>query len=606
MGAAPSRFPPVRWSAPPRVADAGRLAAFREALGVSDVIARILWNRGYRDAATARAFLQPRLDGLLDPAGLRGMAAAAGRIHEAIRRGEPVWIYGDYDVDGSTATALLLNFFRAAGVPVRSYIPHRVAEGYGLNTEALRAIAAEGGRVVVTVDTGISAVREAAAAKALGIDLIVTDHHEPPRVLPDAYAIVNPRQPGCAYPEKGLAGVGLAFKLAWAVAQGLSGEKKVSPPLREFLLDALGLVALGTVSDMAPLVGENRILASFGLSALARSRHPGIRALREICRFPSDRLSARDIGFGMGPRINAGGRIGQPDLGARLLSTTSEAEAVEIARLLDEQNRERQRIERRMLESVLARVASEQDGRWTLVLGDAAWHQGVVGIVAARLVDRFHRPAIVISWLDAPDGGAGTGKGSGRSIPGFHLVEALRACEADLIAYGGHARAAGVTIARERFVAFADRFDRVARDRLTPEDFVPQVLIEAETSFDQVTPALLGEIDQMAPFGIGNPRPVFATAHAVPVGSRRRLWGTRFQCFLKDGDAVRVAIGPEPIVSAFENGAPVDVAYTVKRAYRDPEGVELEIQAARPAAPEPRPSALTPASAARPARPLRR
>ncbi len=569
-------LPPVRWRSRASPASAGALTDFQEAAGLSSLTARILWGRGIRTAPSARAFLQPRLDALLDPGGIRGISSAVGRIHSAIRANEPFWIYGDYDVDGSSATALLVSFFRVAGVQIRSYIPHRITEGYGLNEEALRAIAAEGGRLVITVDTGISAVREAEVAKSLGIDLIITDHHEPPERLPDAYAIVNPRQPGCSYPEKGLAGVGLAFKLAWGVAQGLSGEKKVSPRLREFLMDALGLVALGTIADMAPLVGENRVLASFGLAALARSQHPGIRALREVCKFRSGGMSARDVGFGLAPRINAGGRVGQPDLGLKLLMAASEDEAVEIAQVLDKQNRERQKIERQILDSALGRLEGEGSGRWTLVLADESWHVGVVGIVAARLVDRFHRPSVVIAW-----NGNGTGKGSGRSIDGFHLVDALKACAGDLVAYGGHAKAAGVTLRRDRFEAFAGRFDAVAREWLTEDHFIPEIQVEVEVSFEEVTPAVVDEVGRMAPFGVGNPAPVFATAGVVPVGTRRKLWGTRHQVFLKAGGAVRTAVGSEEIVGALENNVPVDVAYAVKKAFRDPDGVELELKAAR-------------------------
>lgn len=569
-------LPSVRWKKQPVEGDDAAVEALSRGAGISGVAARLLWGRGIRTPEAARAFLQPRLDGLLDPGGILGMSKAVGRIHAAIRAGEPIWIYGDYDVDGSTATALLVNFFRVAGVAIRSYIPHRVNEGYGLNESALRAIAAEGGKLVITVDNGITAFKEAEAAKSLGIDLIITDHHEPHDALPDAFAILNPKQPGCDYPSKGLAGVGLAFKLAWGVAQGLSGERKVSPRLREFLLDALGFVALGTIADMAPLVGENRILASYGLLALEKSSHPGLRALREVCRFRSDRIGARDVSFGLAPRINAGGRVGQPDLGLRLLTTASEAEAVEIAALLDRQNKERQKIERAIVDEALDRLDREGSDRWTLVLGDEKWHLGVVGIVAARLVDRFHRPAVVIAW-----NGDGTGKGSGRSIDGFPLVDALKACSGDLTAYGGHAKAAGVTLRRERFDAFASRFDGVAREWLKPDDFVPSVSVEIEAGFASLTPAVVGEVNRMAPFGIGNPRPVFSSSNVTAVGTRKKLWGDRMQVYLRQEKRVWPAIGPAAIVDALENNVPVDVAYTPKEAFRDPEGVELELQAAR-------------------------
>ncbi len=569
-------LPAVRWKGAPPVGDAGGVAAFARASGLSEVTSRILWGRGVRSPEAARSFLQPRLDGLLDPNGILGMSRAVGRIHAAVRAGEPIWIYGDYDVDGSTATALLVNFFRAAGIPIRAYIPHRVNEGYGLNVEALQTIAAEGGKVVVTVDNGISAFKEAEAAKALGIDLIVTDHHEPHETLPDAFAIVNPKQPGCAYTEKGLAGVGLAFKLAWGVAQGLSGEKKVSPPLREFLLDALGFVALGTIADMAPLLGENRILTSFGLLAIEKSKHPGLRALRDVCRFRSDRMTARDVSFGIAPRINAGGRIGKPDLGLKLLTTTSEAEAVEIAGLLDKQNRERQKIERAIVDEAMDRIGREGTDRRAIVVADEKWHVGVVGIVAARIVDRFHRPAVVIGW--SPDG---TGKGSGRSIDGFHLVDALKACADDLVTYGGHAKAAGVSLKRDRFDAFSGRLDAVAREWLKPEDFVPSVTVELSADFSALTPAVVDEVNRMAPFGIGNPRPVLSSSNVTAVGTRKKLWGDRYQVFLRQEKRVWPAIGPAAIVDALENNVPVEVAYTPKEAFRDPDGVELELKAAR-------------------------
>lgn len=569
------KIAPVRWELPADRADDAAIEALREGAGLSALASRILHARGVRTPEAARAFLQPRLDALLDPNGITGMDVAVRRIREAAAKGEPIWVYGDYDVDGSSATALLVNFFRAANLPIRAYIPHRMNEGYGLNAEALKTIAAEGGKVVITVDNGIAAFKEALAARALGIDLIITDHHEPQGRLPEAFAVLNPRQPGCGYPEKGLAGVGLAFKLAWAVAQGMSQQKKVSPVLREFLLDAMGLVALGTVSDMAPLLGENRVLVRYGLSALSTSRHPGIAALRGFCRLEGGAVQTRDIGFGMGPRINAGGRIGMPDLGLRLLTAATEEEAAGVAKILEQQNRDRQKIERRITESALAQVAGA-GGRRTYVLGDPDWHVGVVGIVASRIVDRTHRPAIVIAW--SPDG---TGKGSGRSIRNFHLVEALTDCSEHLVTFGGHARAAGVTVERGRFEAFRDRFERSAEERLSEADLEPAVTIDAPVLLSEVTEKSAGELSMLAPFGIGNPEPVLAAFGVEAVGSRRRVWGARAQVFLRQGEAVRAAFGPAEWVEPVAAGAKLDAAFTIRLSRRGE--AELELKALRPA-----------------------
>jgi single-stranded-DNA-specific exonuclease len=476
-------------------------------LSLHPLAARVLAARGLGDSAGAERFLASRLSDLPDPFAMKGMEAAVERIARALDRGERICCYGDYDVDGVTSTALLAGFLRAAGGEVVTYTPHRLVEGYGLNVQAVRRLAGQGVRLLVALDCGITGVEEVRAAAALGVDSVVVDHHTVPVELPAAVAILNPHQPGCAYPDKGLAAVGVAFALAMALRRrlreaGRFGVARPEPNLRE----ALDLVALGTIADVVPLTGANRILVRWGLEELACERRPGVRALKRVAGLaPGAPVTAGQVGFRLGPRINAAGRLDDAGRGVRLLLSADEGEARALAEELDAENRSRQEIERQMLEEARAEAEERvRAGARGLVLWRQGWHPGVVGIVAARVAERFHRPAVLVGL----EGGAG--KGSGRSIEGFHLYDALAACAGHLVRFGGHRHAAGVTVEAAALGPFREAFERHAAERLAPGDLVARCRIEGRLGAGEITERAALDLERLAPFGAGHPEPLFA------------------------------------------------------------------------------------------------
>ena len=425
-----------RWVVAPPFEGAGDLA---RALRTSPLVATMLHNRGAGEPCAGGKFLTPKLSDLHDPLVLPGVETAARRIEQAVRDGEKIVIYGDYDVDGMTAVAILHRCLRMIGGDVEFYVPHRLEEGYGVNAEAVDKIVAGGAKLMVTVDCGITAAAEVARARQGGVDVIITDHHAPPETLPDATAVVHPALPGSDYPNPGLCGAGVALKLAWQIAREVTGADRVTDELREFLLDATCLAALGTIADVVPLREENRALAVFGLRGLPGSSHPGLGALLESANLVNEKLDAYHVGFRLAPRLNACGRMGHAQLAVELLTTAGPQEARRIAQYLQQQNSERQKTEREItaqaIEMVRAQGLDGPESR-AIVLASEDWHGGVIGIVASRLVDRFHRPAILIAI-----NGDGTGQGSGRSIAGFDMHKALHACGEHLMSYGGHAMA---------------------------------------------------------------------------------------------------------------------------------------------------------------------
>jgi len=490
-----------------------------EALSIPPVIASLLRNRGLTDPVQARQFLRPSLAALHDPFLMPGIQAAAERIRDAVRRGEHITIYGDYDVDGTSATALLMNLFELVECPAHYYVPHRLEEGYGLNAQAVRKLADTGTSLLITVDCGITAVDEVALARELGMDVIVTDHHEPKQVLPDAFALVDPKLHSSEYPFNGLSGVGVAFKLAWAVAQMFSSGKKVSDEFRNFLLSSTALVALGTISDVVPLVDENRVFAVFGLEAFPHSKLPGLRALLEQTGLADKRLSAHDVSFVLGPRLNAAGRMGEADLSVDLLTTTDTQRAAEIAQELNRKNTARQKTQKQMLVEAEALVLEQCDTNAdaALVVAGDKWHSGVVGIVAGRLAESFHRPVIVISIEE------GVGQGSARSVPGFDIFHALVECQSDLLAFGGHAQAAGLSIQAERIDGFRRRLVAYAEPLLKPEDRVSTFYIDRIVHLDQISHDLVRQIENIAPYGQSNPEPLFLACDVHIAGQPRRV-----------------------------------------------------------------------------------
>ena len=513
--------------------DAGLQQSLSRALGLSPVLAQILVHRGFDSIDAAKAFLRPELDQLHDPSLLPGMTRAAERIVRAIEGEERIVIYGDYDVDGITATALLLQCFRLAGANVGYYIPERLDEGYGLNADAVNRLKAEGAQVIVTVDCGVSAVGEAKAAAELGLTLIITDHHEPGPQLPEAHAVVDPKLEGSGYPFTELSGVGVAFKLAWAIGQTFSRGKRVSEEFREFLLKTVALAALGTIADVVPLQGENRVLAKFGLIALENTESPGIRALMAVAGLDQKRLSARDVAFGLGPRINAAGRLGSADRAIDLLMADSYPKAQAIAAELDKCNRERQEIGRGILAAAEAKIESEIDlaAANTIVLADSSWHFGVVGIVASKIAEKYYRPTIMFA-LEGD-----VARGSARSIPPFHLYNGLRECRDYLLGFGGHAQAAGVHVQSQRVCDFALAFDSHAGAVMHKEDLVPALGIDAEVTLDSVNEGLAGEIERLMPFGHGNREPILAAVDVSIAGKPRRVGseGRHLSLFVRQG-----------------------------------------------------------------------
>ena len=528
-----------RWKVLP--ADPDGQQALAAALRVSPVVAQLLINRGLRDAPSARSFLRPELGQLHAPELLPGIAEATDRIHAAVARGDTIFIYGDYDVDGITGVSVLYDCLRLAGAKVEYYVPHRLEEGYGLNVSALEWIAEQGGRLVVTVDCGIGSLEEAGRAHELGLELVVTDHHEPGEVLPEADAIVHPGLPGSRYPFAELAGAGVAFKLAWALAQRFSHAEKVTDEFRQFLVAGVALVALGTVADVVPLVDENRVLVSYGLRALADRPSQGIQALMDVSGLAdAAKVDAYDVGFQLAPRLNAVGRLGHARLAIELMTTPNPDRARQIAEFLDSQNQQRRKLERRLFRELRDRVEQEidLDKASAIVLGGEGWHAGVIGIVASRLVDAFYRPTILVALGDE------LGQGSGRSIPGFHLFEAVQACSEGLSSYGGHAQAVGVRMPPEHFPTFQQRFLDYCQERLRPSELVREIVVDVEADLDAVTLALLDELSRLAPFGKGNPRPVMISRNVRVVGKPRRVGGGghHLQFMVRAHSAARKAI----------------------------------------------------------------
>jgi single-stranded-DNA-specific exonuclease len=480
------------------------------------------------------------LQRLYDPFLMRGMSEATDRLIRGIRSHEPIVIYGDYDVDGITATAVLSWFFRDIGVPAPYYLPHRMREGYGLNAEAVRKLAEQGTRILITVDCGITGHEEVQLARRLGLDVIVTDHHQVPPTLPDAVAVLNPHQPECAYPGKELSGVGVAFKLVMALRSRLrqeSGWVGRLPNLRQHL----DLVALGTIADIAPLLGENRILVRHGLLELTHSQKLGLQTLKRVTHIAEQEIGPRHVGFTLAPRLNAAGRLAAAKAGVELLLSDDAGRAEKLAHYLDAVNRERQMVQAQIYAEAKAVIEAEGgvDNRWAIVLASEGWHPGVVGIVASKLVEEYGRPTVLIG-LEGE-----TGKGSGRSIATFHLYNALVACQELLSGFGGHEHAAGLRIQREQVPRFQEALNRVAQERLTAADCAPLLAIDAEVRLEEIDDPFLEFITRLEPFGEGNPQPLLL-ARGVAVVGAPTLVGKEQQHLrltLRQGDTILRGIG---------------------------------------------------------------
>ena len=515
-----------------------------------ELVERVLAGRTAPDRA---AFLDPSLLHLHDPSALPGVDRAASRLLDAARSGEPIVIYGDYDVDGITATAILDRMLRALepGARVSTYIPHRVDEGYGLNAPALEQLAADGARVVVSVDCGITASGPALAAKAAGLDLIITDHHNPPDpesggALPDAFAIVHPRVPDAAggvYPFADLCGAGVAYKLAWRLATMHTGSERVPPPIRTLLLDLLALAALGTVADVVPLVDENRVIVRFGLSRCKTTAITGLAALIDEAGLSGENIDAESVGFRLGPMLNASGRMGHARDAVELFTTTDRSRAASIARELVTLNEDRRATERRILEQATEIAESRgmtTDATRAIVLAHEDWHPGVVGIVCSRLVERFARPVILMQRRAARDDedwseGGLVCTGSGRSIDGFDLHGAVAACAGHLAGFGGHDMAIGLRLDAANLDAFTEALIGEANARLAPDDLVRTARYDCDARLEELTPAVVKSLSRLGPFGRGNPtvrlllRSVRVDGRAEPFGKTGAHLGVRLR-----------------------------------------------------------------------------
>jgi single-stranded-DNA-specific exonuclease len=502
---------------------ANRLAA---AAKVSPVVAQLLLNREISHPVAARRFLDCPLNGLYPPLDLPGVSDAAERIARAIIEKRRICIYGDYDVDGVTGTSILYLLLTKLGADVHFHTPLRLADGYGLNSEKLRELSRSQVSLVVSVDCGIASLAEAEIAKELGLELIVTDHHEMKTglngpLLPAAATVVHPRLPGSTYPFGDLSGAGVALKLAWAIAQRASGAERVTPELREFLLDAVGMAALGLVADVVPLRDENRILVKHGLERIRRQPSVGLKALIAAAGVKAEEvITSEDVGFRLAPRLNAAGRLGCALLAVQLLTTNSASIAADLAKVLEGQNSDRQARERKYTQQAKETVDRDHEKDPAVVVSSPEWHAGVVGIVASRLVDHYGKPALVIAAAHGEE----VATGSGRSVPGFALHTALQACDELLEGHGGHAMAAGFKVRIERIAAFRNRFNAYVASHFPGGAPLPRLILDAEVPLSAITFGMMKDLDRLEPYGAGNPKPKFL-ASGLQV-ENARLMGT--------------------------------------------------------------------------------
>ncbi len=482
--------------------------------GLPPLVARLLLNRGLSDPEEVLAYLEPTLERLASPFGLPDLDAAAARLAQAVRRREPLVVYGDYDADGLTAACLLTQFFQELGLSCSPYIPDRLTEGYGLNQPALEKMASTV-KLLVTVDCGVSDAAEVAWAKGRGLEVIITDHHELPAELPPALAVVNPKRAGEDSPFAMLAGVGVALLLALAVRARLREDGWFNSHPEPNLRNYLDLVALGTAADVVPVLGENRILLSQGLKVLEETRRPGLLALKEIGGLNGKPITYRDLGFRLAPRLNAAGRLGQARGALELLLAADMSQARVQARLLNELNRRRQLLEQEVLRQAQAMIRQQGlDRRAVMLLGREGWHPGVLGIAAARLAEEFHRPVALVSLQD------GRGKGSARSVEGYHLFQGLNACRRHLLKFGGHAAAAGFSIVTENLAALQEALEETFVDQVGEVPLRPRLKVDAAVSLGDLTQDFYEHLKRLRPFGPGNPEPVFACQGVECVNSR--------------------------------------------------------------------------------------
>jgi len=567
---------PLRWEF--NRSDDSTAADLAAAVGIELAVARLLCQRGITDPEIASRFLNPSLDHLHDPMRLAGMREAVDRILGAIARKEKVAIHGDYDVDGITSTVILRRALELLGADVMHFIPERLKDGYGLQPAAIERLHADGVALVISVDCGIRGADAARRARELGVDLIVTDHHEPDTELPPALAVINPKRHDCEYPDKYLAGVGVALKLVQALCRKADREK--------LLPGFIKVAAIGTLADVVPLVGENRVIAKIGLDMLSKGPHKvGLRSLLDICGLSGKTIHSYHISFMLAPRVNAAGRMSTPDIATRLLLAADEAMAEEVRQLamqLDGENVRRQEEEAEILAAAKKICQTDPDvgAQSVLVVAGEGWHRGVIGIVASKLVDAFHRPAIVLSVED------GVAHGSCRSISKFDMLGALERCASLFIRFGGHKQAAGLALEASRIKELRRAVNAVADEVLGPDDLMPRLRIDADLTFRGITGGVAGGIASLAPFGAGNPRPVFAARNVEVIDGPRVLKERHLKMALKQDGRIfraiawRAAERAEAITGA---KSALDVAFSLEQnQYNGETYTELTLADFRP------------------------
>ena len=549
--------------------DSDKVKDVAEANGVSELLAKILLNRSFEDKEGIDNFLHPKIDKLYDSFLMNDMQVAVDTIVEACENKEKITIYGDYDVDGITSVAVLKMFFADMGVEAEHYLPSRLEEGYGLNNNALDKIVANGTKLLITVDCGISAYEEIEYANSIGLKVIVTDHHECPEVLPNAIAVVDAKRPDSTYPFNSLAGVGATFKLIQAISYKLGFDRKR-------YLKYLDIVALGTIADIVPLVDENRIIVNFGLILMKQTRNIGLQALIKVSGYDKeDSLNSTAVSFGLAPRINASGRMGKADLALELLLEKDIDKAYKMALELSETNKERQDVEKKIIDEALAIIEEnklyEKD---IIVVHNKNWHHGVIGIVASKITELYYKPSILISVED------GIGKGSGRSVEGFDLHDALTNCTDLLLKFGGHEMAIGLSIAEENIEKFAEKVEKIANEKGT-KDLQATVKVDAEITSADISYQTIQEIELLKPFGEANPAPVFAYRNVKVDGVRLLSNGKHMKLTLKDGMNIfdAIAFNIENKEYNVKIGDKIDVLHAIEtNTFNGIEKIQLNVK----------------------------
>jgi single-stranded-DNA-specific exonuclease len=568
-----------------------------EAFSLHPAVAAVLYNRGVRTDADVETYLRGGLDALHDPFLMKDVDRAVDRILQAAARDEKVAVYGDFDVDGLTSMHLLGRFLFSIGIECTEYVPNRLLEGYGLSRDGIESCHAEGASLLITVDCGISSVDEVAYATGLGMDVIVADHHEPEPILPDCCAVIDPKRSDCSYPFSELAGVGVVYKLCQAILEKLpSGPRGAShrkmaerhaatgskmPTPHDLFRQMIDVVALGTVADLAPLVDENRLLVRAGLRELSTTRNTGLQELKAICKVDR-RVTAYDIAFRIAPRLNAAGRMGNAESALRLLNSEDEVEAYNLASVMEENNKNRQKIEQQILREAEQQIRNEVDLETTrcLIVHSEDWHQGVTGIVASRLTKSYYRPTIILSVEGE------MARATARSIPEFDLLAGLRDCREYLATFGGHRLAAGFDIHMSNFPAFKEKFERLTAEQLSADDITPKIVVDAVIDINEVCPELVASLRKLEPFGEANPQPLFVSRGLLLKSSPTVVAGRHLKALVEGRDSLIEAIGfdmADRLRELRNLTAPFDLAYVPRmNSYRGIENLQLVIKDIQP------------------------